>query len=550
MWIHPNYYRLHFVIGSKSNENGYNTYDSPGNNHLNVDGVQGHQWNKIKVTATIDQVSLHINDIDMGFLSNNNRPQLPEVKVYAGDSFYVPANAKIRSLVFTPITEQPSTFPSNSPSFSSYPSNFPSESRQPTTSVEPSPVPSTTEPSTAPFFINFDGVGGNNKDMQCAIIDNAGSILSTEDSDSSTLAKFQRDITINVSKEIKIGLTKYCLGSKLSKLEVISSELLLSSDLTSFDLHFASSSPSMMPSDKPSLTPSSPPSNDPSDEPSNVPSRTKVPSVSEIPSDEPSFIPSSKPSSKPSRTPSANPSLKSSHNPSHVPSDVPSDLPSGLPSSLPSSYPSSKPSMPPSSKPIAPSADPSLKASSKPSHVPSSMISHSPSDVPFDQLSSNPSIMSGLKPSYTLSFMPSMTSDSAPSPKPSNLPVSIPTSPLPTDVQSTVPSSSSTQPPAQSLKPFDSSASPSYCMNDNEKSFLIMFMANNRSMNRNKITLLIKRKWGWKKIAKIQKILNNKLFIRNICLKKNHCYKFVIKNRRSQGLPKGSWYDLYWEGTK
>ena len=77
-----------------------------------------------------------------------------------------------------------------------------------------------------------------------------------------------------------------------------------------------------------------------------------------------------------------------------------------------------------------------------------------------------------------------------------------------------------------------------------------MFMANKRSMRNNKITLHSHRLWGWKKVAKFEKFLNNRLFTYSMCLKKKYCHRFKIKNTRSEGLRKGSWFELYWEAEK
>jgi len=89
---------MHFVVGSTLN----------GNNYIDKDGVEGNIWNKIKVTAIDDKVSLYINDNFVGELPNTNRPDLPEVKVYAGDSFHQSANGKLRNLSFVPVN--PPTF--------------------------------------------------------------------------------------------------------------------------------------------------------------------------------------------------------------------------------------------------------------------------------------------------------------------------------------------------------------------------------------------------------------------------------------------------------
>ena len=109
--FHANSYKMHFVVGSTLN----------GNNYIDKDGVEGNIWNKIKVTAIDDKVSLYINDNFVGELPNTNRPDLPEVKVYAGDSFHQSANGKLRNLSFVPVnpptsvSQPPVSTPTESP---------------------------------------------------------------------------------------------------------------------------------------------------------------------------------------------------------------------------------------------------------------------------------------------------------------------------------------------------------------------------------------------------------------------------------------------------
>ena len=81
---------MQFIAGSTVN----------GGLHFIKDGVKGTTWNKIKVKATADTISLFINDVCSGVLPNLDRPQTPEIRACAGDQFHKAANAKIRSLVF------------------------------------------------------------------------------------------------------------------------------------------------------------------------------------------------------------------------------------------------------------------------------------------------------------------------------------------------------------------------------------------------------------------------------------------------------------------
>lgn len=75
-------------------------------------------------------------------------------------------------------------------------------------------------------------------------------------------------------------------------------------------------------------------------------------------------------------------------------------------------------------------------------------------------------------------------------------------------------------------------------------------MTSNRSSKNHKITLDSKRNWGWKKVVKFKKFLNNRLFVYSMCLKKKYCYRFKLKDTKSKELPKGSWFELRWESEK
>ena len=85
-------------------------------------GIQGNKWNTIKVETLEDRIHYFINDINCGYLFNKDRSALEKVNVYASSNFYNPPNAKLRHLIFTQITEQPT----NQLSTSYVPSNFPS----------------------------------------------------------------------------------------------------------------------------------------------------------------------------------------------------------------------------------------------------------------------------------------------------------------------------------------------------------------------------------------------------------------------------------------
>jgi len=119
----------------------------------NINGVQGNKWNQIRVTASGDKVSLYINGNHVADTTNKNRPELPQVEVYASDVFWQHANAKLRRLVLGPLTEKPSKMPSFSkkpstsiqPTYSGEPSVFPSKSITPTESFVPSQLPTLSQ---------------------------------------------------------------------------------------------------------------------------------------------------------------------------------------------------------------------------------------------------------------------------------------------------------------------------------------------------------------------------------------------------------------------
>lgn len=101
MKFHPNSLRMHFVAGSTVN----------GNAHKDFYGIEANTWHDIKVEAIGDKISLFINNELKESLPNKNRPSLSEVKVYAGDKFHNPANAKISDLIFTPLESDTACLP-------------------------------------------------------------------------------------------------------------------------------------------------------------------------------------------------------------------------------------------------------------------------------------------------------------------------------------------------------------------------------------------------------------------------------------------------------
>lgn len=101
MKFHPNSLRMHFVAGSTVN----------GNAHKDFYGIEANAWHDIKVEAIGDKISLFINNELKESLPNTNRPSLSEVKVYAGDKFHNPANAKISDLIFTPLESDTACLP-------------------------------------------------------------------------------------------------------------------------------------------------------------------------------------------------------------------------------------------------------------------------------------------------------------------------------------------------------------------------------------------------------------------------------------------------------
>jgi len=88
MQLHPNSYELFFYAGTES---------SP-SSALQVHGLVVNEWNDMRVVAIGDVITLFINNVEKGVLSNTNRPQLKSVDVYAADQFSVPSNVIIRDL--------------------------------------------------------------------------------------------------------------------------------------------------------------------------------------------------------------------------------------------------------------------------------------------------------------------------------------------------------------------------------------------------------------------------------------------------------------------
>jgi len=67
----------------------------------------------------------------------------------------------------------------------------------------------------------------------------------------------------------------------------------------------------------------------------------------------------------------------------------------------------------------------------------------------------------------------------------------------------------------------------------------------------NKFIILVRKSNGkFKTIQRIRKVFpKNELYKYNICLKKSQCYKFIIRDKKKNGLGKG-WYKIYWGGKE
>merc|ERR1712151_178482 len=94
MWINmfffPDSYTIMFYAQTTESDLSY------------VDGVvESDAWYDIKAHADSDEITFYINGVKQGTLPNTNRPSLKDVKVYASDNFYSPANALMRDYKFT-----------------------------------------------------------------------------------------------------------------------------------------------------------------------------------------------------------------------------------------------------------------------------------------------------------------------------------------------------------------------------------------------------------------------------------------------------------------
>ena len=78
---------------------GYTTNPT---SEFRTSGIQANQWNDITVIASGNYIKLYVNDIFTKQLLNNNRPQVDEVDLCAGDKQYVPADVIIRDFNFAP----------------------------------------------------------------------------------------------------------------------------------------------------------------------------------------------------------------------------------------------------------------------------------------------------------------------------------------------------------------------------------------------------------------------------------------------------------------
>lgn len=90
LWFNPNSYSLLLIAGS--------TVD--GNKAISENGVVGDKWNDIKIEAIGDTINLYINGMLKGSVPNTNRPAT-ELNIYASDSHYDSANAKISDFTLT-----------------------------------------------------------------------------------------------------------------------------------------------------------------------------------------------------------------------------------------------------------------------------------------------------------------------------------------------------------------------------------------------------------------------------------------------------------------
>jgi len=79
-------------------------------------------------------------------------------------------------------------------------------------------------------------------------------------------------------------------------------------------------------------------------------------------------------------------------------------------------------------------------------------------------------------------------------------------------------------------------------------------MTDHKSKRGTSIFIHKKTVWGWEKsIKKLNRFPNDKLYTKSMCLKRNECHRFMIKDRDNDGIccESGSgWYNVYWDGVK
>ena len=204
--------------------------------------------------------------------------------------------------------------------------------------------------------------------------------------------------------------------------------------------------PSDAPTFEPTLEPTFEQSAVPSDLATKNPSSTAVPSLK--PTVAPTPIPTPDPTSVPSSEPSINLTPEPTSDPTSVPSQEPSTAPSPMPTRDPTSVPSSKPTTAPTPEPtISPTSGPSQEPTTAPTHAPTSAPTPVPTLPPAPVYATQlPSFMaentmSTLDPVLVPTNNPTLPSSQQPTTKsavifPYQFPNHGPTSPSPTAISS------------------------------------------------------------------------------------------------------------------
>jgi len=75
-------------------------------------------------------------------------------------------------------------------------------------------------------------------------------------------------------------------------------------------------------------------------------------------------------------------------------------------------------------------------------------------------------------------------------------------------------------------------------------------MTDKGSKWQNTIIIRTQAKRWWKKIKILKNFPQSELYHYSMCLPKESCIRFILKDKKKNGLLKGSYYELYWGDDK